>query len=169
MYKRQINNYSNVNQITSFGAAQPIYTDYNNTEVLFRKKRLTSSEEILTSIVKKLDDISGDFDGIKKQFPVTVEGQTVIIKDNQLMITLNGVIQSPGESYQVVGGNLVFAEPPKPPSKVNYRTIGVTPTTIYRIALYNPGGSSNYGIFPTLGQQVPVSYTHLTLPTIYSV
>ena len=61
-----INNYSNVNQITSFGAAQPIYTDYNNTEVLFRKKRLTSSEEILTSIVKKLDDIAPQFNGIDK-------------------------------------------------------------------------------------------------------
>ena len=37
-----INNYSNVNEITSFGAAEPVYTDYNNTEVLFRKRRLTS-------------------------------------------------------------------------------------------------------------------------------
>ena len=114
--KVNIQNYSNVNQITSFGAAQPIYTDYNNTEVLFRKKRLTSSEEILTSIVKKMDDIADQFDGIKKQFPITVEGETVIVKDNQLMITLNGIIQSPGVSYQIVGGNLVFSEPPKPPS-----------------------------------------------------
>ena len=56
-----------------------------------------------------------------KQFPITVEGEQVIVQQDQLMITLNGVIQAPGESYQVVGGNLVFAEPPKPPSKVNYR------------------------------------------------
>tara|TARA_B100000287_G_scaffold183671_1_gene173701 strand:+ start:379 stop:19995 length:19617 start_codon:yes stop_codon:yes gene_type:complete len=149
-----INNYSNVNQITSFGAAQPIYTDYNNTEVLFRKKRLTSSEEILTSIVKKLDDISPQFNGIDKQFPITVEGEQVIVQQNQLMITLNGVIQSPGESYQVVGPNLVFSEPPKPASKVNYRILGVTPTPIYRIALYTSGGGTNFGIFPTMGQQV---------------
>ena len=58
-----INEYTNVNQITSFGAAQPIYSTFNNSEVLFRKKRLTNSEEILTSIVKKIDDISGQFDG----------------------------------------------------------------------------------------------------------
>ena len=70
------------------------------------------------------------------------------------MITLNGVIQAPGISYQVVGGDLVFSEPPRPPSKVNYRIIGVTPTPIYRIALYSPGGNANYGIFPTIGQQV---------------
>jgi len=149
-----INNYSNVNEITSFGAAQPIYTDYNNTEVLFRKRRLTSSEEILTSIVKKMDDISGRFNGIDKQFPITVEGEQVIVQQDQLMITLNGVIQAPGESYQVVGGNLVFAEPPKPPSKVNYRELGITPTPIYRIALYDSNGTNEFGIFPTLGQQV---------------
>ena len=89
-----INNYSNVNEITSFGAAQPIYTDYNNTEVLFRKRRLTSSEEILTSIVKKMDDISGAFNGIDRQFPITVEGEQVIVQDDQLLITLNGVVQA---------------------------------------------------------------------------
>ena len=150
-----INNYSNVNQITSFGAAQPIYTDFNNTEVLFRKKRLTSSEEILTSIVKKLDDVSSQFNGIEKQFPITVEGEQVIVQQNQLMITLNGVIQAPGDSYQVVGGNLVFSEAPRPSSKVTYRILEVTPTPIYRINLYSgQAGIPNYGIFPTLGQQV---------------
>ena len=150
-----INNYSNVNQITSFGAAQPIYTDFNNTEVLFRKKRLTSSEEILTSIVKKLDNVSDRFNGIDKQFPITVEGEQVIVNQNQLMITINGVIQAPGDSYQVVGGNLVFSEAPRPASKVNYRIIEVTPTPIYRINLYSgQAGIPNYGIFPTLGQQI---------------
>jgi len=150
-----INNYSNVNQITSFGAAQPIYTDYNNTEVLFRKKRLTSSEEILTSIVKKLDDIAPQFNGIDKSFPITVEGEQVIVQQNQLMITINGVIQAPGISYSIVGGNIVFAEPPKPASRVNYRSLQITPTPIYRIELYSgQAGPPNFGIFPTLGQQV---------------
>ena len=163
-----INNYSNVNEITSFAAAEPVYTDYNNTEVLFRKRRLTSSEEILTSIVKKMDDISGRFNGIDKQFPITVEGEQVIVNENQLMITLNGVIQSPGESYQVVGGNLVFAEPPKPPSKVNYRTLGITPTPIYRIALYDSNGGTEFGIFPTLGQQIQGESTDVIATVIDS-
>ena len=163
-----INNYSNVNEITSFAAAEPVYTDYNNTEVLFRKRRLTSSEEILTSIVKKMDDISGRFNGIDKQFPITVEGEQVIVNENQLMITLNGVIQSPGESYQVVGGNLVFAEPPKPPSKVNYRTLGITPTPIYRIALYDSNGGTEFGIFPTLGQQIQGESTDVVATVIDS-
>ena len=42
-----INEYSNVNEVTSFAAAEPQYSDFNNTEVLFRRKRLTNSEEFL--------------------------------------------------------------------------------------------------------------------------
>ena len=144
-----IQEYTNVNQITSFGAAEPVYTDYNNTEVLFRSRRLTSSEEILTSIVKKIDDISDDFDGILKSFPITVEGEGVIVKGNQLMITLNGVIQAPGTSYQIVGNQIVFAEPPKAASQVRYRAVRFTTIPVYRITLTNP-----QGIFPEMGQQV---------------
>ena len=98
----------------SFGAAQPIYSTFNNSEVLFRKKRLTNSEEILTSIVKKIDNIASQFDGSKKSFPIAVEGENLVVNENQLLITLNGIIQAPGTSYSVVGNNLVFAEPPKP-------------------------------------------------------
>ncbi len=94
--------------------------------------------------------VSGSFNGIDRQFPITVEGEQVIVQDDQLLITLNGVVQAPGESYQIVGGNIVFAEPPKPPSKVNYRTLGVTTTPIYRIALYDSNGTNEFGIFPTL-------------------
>ncbi len=144
-----INEYTNVNQITSFGAAEPIYTDYNNTEVLFRSRRLTSSEEILTSIVKKIDNISDQFDGILKSFPITVEGDGVIVKGNQLMITLNGVIQSPGSAYQIVGNQIVFAEPPKAASQVRYRSVRFATIPVYRITLTNP-----QGIFPEMGQQV---------------
>ena len=75
------------------------------------------------------------------------------------MITINGVIQSPGESYQVVGANIVFSEAPRPASKVNYRILGITPVEIYRIALYNAGGDSNFGIFPTMGQQVQGAFS----------
>ena len=144
-----INEYTNVNQITSFGAAQPIYSTFNNSEVLFRKKRLTNSEEILTSIVKKIDDISGQFDGATKQFPLQVEGENVIVKDNQLVVTLNGVIQAPGESFQVVGNNIVFAEPPKPDSKVVYRNVEIEIMPITRFNLNTIGG-----IFPSLGDTV---------------
>jgi len=144
-----INEYTNVNQITSFGAAQPIYSTFNNSEVLFRKKRLTNSEEILTSIVKKIDDISILFNGERKSFPMTVEGENQIVKANQLLVTLNGIIQSPGSSYQVVGNNIIFAEPPKPDSKITYRNVEFDILPITRLNLNTIGG-----IFPELGDTV---------------
>ena len=144
-----INEYTNVNQITSFGAAQPIYSTFNNSEVLFRKKRLTNSEEILTSIVKKIDNIASQFDGSKKSFPIAVEGENLVVNENQLLITLNGIIQAPGTSYNVVGNNIVFAEPPKPDSKVVYRNVEVDLYPITRFNLNTIGG-----IFPSIGDTV---------------
>ena len=141
-----INEYSNVNQITSFGAAQPIYSAFNNSEVLFRKKRLTNSEEILTSIVKKVDDISSLFDGERKNFPLRVEGEQVIVKDNQMLVTINGIIQAPGDSYTVVGNEIVFDEAPKPDSKVVYRNVEISILPITRLNLNTIGG-----IFPSIG------------------
>ena len=144
-----INEYTNVNQITSFGAAQPIYSTFNNSEVLFRKKRLTNSEEILTSIVKKLDNISDQFDGSTKAFNLSVEGEQVIIKENQMLVTLNGVIQSPGTAYQIVGNQIVFAEPPRPDSKVVYRNVEIQILPVTRLNLNTIGG-----IFPQIGDFV---------------
>ena len=60
---------------------------------------------------------------------------------------------------------MCFAEPPKPPSKVNYRTLGITPTPIYRIALYDSLGGNDFGIFPTIGQQVQGAETD-TIATV---
>ncbi|UNH61325.1 baseplate wedge initiator [Synechococcus phage S-SZBM1] len=147
-FTKQVNisEYTNVNQITSFGAAQPIYSAFNNSEVLFRKKRLTNSEEILTSIVKKIDDISDLFDGVRKNFPLTVEGEQVIVKDNQLLVTVNGVIQAPSESYTVVGNEIVFDEAPRPDSKVVYRNVEIEILPITRLNLNTIGG-----IFPSIG------------------
>ena len=144
-----INEYTNVNQVTSFGAAQPIYTDFNNTEVLFRKKRLTNSEEILTSIVKKLDDVADQFDGIQTAFNLTVEGEQVIVKNNQLLITLNGIIQAPVDAYDIVGGQIVFKEAPKAPSKVVYRDVGLEFLTVTRLNLTDVSG-----IYPEIGYQI---------------
>lgn len=144
-----INEYTNVNEITSFGAAEPIYSTFNNSEVLFRNKRLTNSEEILTSIVKKIDSISSQFDGVTKAFPIRVEGEQVIANQNQLLVTLNGVIQAPGDAYNVVGGSIVFSEAPRPDSKIVYRNIGFDIMPITRFNL-----NTIAGIFPSIGDTV---------------
>ena len=156
-----INEYTNVNEITSFGAAQPIYSTFNNSEVLFRKKRLTNSEEILTSIVKKIDDISPQFDGVTKAFPLQVEGEQVIVKDNQLLVTINGVIQSPGNSYQVVGNSIVFSEAPRPDSKIVYRNIDFDIMPITRLNL-----NTIAGIFPSIGDTLTGFTTETTAKVV---
>ena len=83
-----------VPNIQNFALVEPVYSEFNNTEVLFRQKRLTSSENILTSVVQRLDDISNQFDGEKISFPLTVDGNNVVANANQLMIVLNGVVQT---------------------------------------------------------------------------
>ena len=101
-----------VPNIQSFSLVEPIYSEFNNTEVLFRQKRLTSSENILTSVVQRVDDISNLFDGERISFPLTVAGNNVVANANQLMIVLNGVAQTPNTSFEIQGDSIVFSEPP---------------------------------------------------------
>ena len=135
-----------VPNIQNFALVEPIYTQYNNTEVLFRQKRLTSSENILTSIVQRLDDISDQFDGQKISFPLSVAQEPVSAAADQLMIVLNGVVQTPLESYVIQGNSIVFAEPPQPPASVKYAQIETRFLSVYRLEFANVSG-----IFPTLG------------------
>jgi len=162
---KEVNIFSatDVNKITSFANSQPIYTEFNNTEVLFRQKRLTNSEEILTSIVKKLDNIENDFNGIKTQFPLTVEGESITATDDQMLILINGVAQSPGTSFTTAGPSIVFAEPPKAPSRIKFRTIEYAQINITRFTF-----ASTSGIFPTVGKIVRSLQTEATATVIDS-
>ena len=144
-----INSFTNINEITSFANAQPIYTQFNNTEVLFRQKRLTNSEEILTSIVKKIDDVSGDFNGIKTQFPLNVEGESITATETQMFVLINGVAQAPQESFSTAGPSIVFSEPPKAPSRIKFRELTYSQISLTRLTFSNIGG-----IFPLTGNTV---------------
>ena len=135
-----------VPNIQNFALAEPIYQEFDNTEVLFRQKRLTSSENILTSVVQRLDDISNLFDGKRIQFPLTVDGETVIANSNQLMVVLNGVVQTPEESFEVLNDSIVFAEPPQPIALVKYVSVGIEQiqTSLFTV-------TNTSGIFPPVG------------------
>ena len=132
--------------IQNFALVEPVYSEFNNTEVLFRQKRLTSSENILTSVVQRLDDISSQFDGEKISFPLTVDGNNVVANANQLMIVLNGVVQTPGTAFELQGDSIVFAEPPQPPASVKYVNVTITQVATRRIKFDNISG-----IFPSIG------------------
>jgi hypothetical protein len=135
-----------VPNIQSFALVEPIYSEFNNTEVLFRQKRLTSSENILTSVVQRIDDISSLFDGERIAFPLTVDGINVVANSNQLMIILNGVAQTPNTSFEIQGESIVFSEPPQPPASVKYVNISVDPISIVAFTFINTSG-----IFPNVG------------------
>ena len=152
-----------VPNIQNFTLVEPIYTDFNNTEVLFRQKRLTSSEQILTSVVQRLDDISSLFDGVRFSFPLTVEQNQVVSTTNQLMVVMNGVIQTPGTAYEVQGDQIVFAEPPQPPASVKYVDLGLSFKETYRLGL-----STVLGTYPPVGYQVRGVITNNTALVVRS-
>ena len=135
-----------VPNIQSFSLVEPIYSEFNNTEVLFRQKRLTSSENILTSVVQRVDDISNLFDGERISFPLTVAGNNVVANANQLMIVLNGVAQTPNTSFEIQGDSIVFSEPPSPPASVKYVNVTVDQINIVDLTFNNQSG-----IFPLVG------------------
>ncbi|AOO18150.1 structural protein [Cyanophage S-RIM12_Sn_07_0910] len=138
-----------VPNIQSFALVEPVYTAFDNTEVLFRQKRLTSSENILTSVVQRLDDISNLFDGERISFPLQIDGSNVVANANQLMIILNGVVQTPDTSFEVQNDSIVFAEPPQPPASVKYVNVTIQPIQVYRFTVTN-----NSGIFPSTNNTV---------------
>ena len=135
-----------VPNIQSFALGEPIYQEFNNTEVLFRQKRLTSSENILTSVVQRVDNISGLFDGERTQFPLTIEGENVIANSNQLMIILNGVVQTPEESFKIQSDSIVFNEPPNSVAAVKYVDVTVNQIATKLFTVTNASG-----IFPNVG------------------
>ena len=138
-----------VPNIQNFTLVEPVYQEFNNTEVLFRQKRLTSSENILTSVVQRIDDISDLFDGVRTAFPLTVSGETVVANANQLMIILNGITQTPDTSFEIQGDSIVFSEPPQPDASVRY--VNVTVDTIDTVQLEF---SNESGIFPNPGMEI---------------
>lgn len=60
-----------------------------------------------------LDDISGEFDGSKKIFNLTVNGEPYTPVNAQgLIISLNDVVLHPGVDYDVSGTTIIFTNPP---------------------------------------------------------
>ena len=144
-----ISEFTNFAEIINFAASEPIYSEFNNSEVIFRNKRLTSSEEILTSVVKKIDDISNLFDGELTSFPLKIQGEQTIASTGQSMILINGIVQAPLQSYSIANGNIEFTEAPKPPASIIYREIEFEQIQVKRISINNVSG-----ILPEISNQI---------------
>ena len=61
---------------------------------------------------RKLDDISSGFDGSETGFSLTVDNLEVTPTAQNLMISINGVIQDPGTAFTVSGGTITFTGAP---------------------------------------------------------
>ena len=65
------------------------------------------------SNIQILDNISGTFNGSTTSFGLTVSSAAVTpVNAQQLIISLGGVIQSPGVDYTLSGSNIVFTTAP---------------------------------------------------------
>jgi len=75
--------------------------------------------------LRQLDDISFDFDSLRSTFnlklndvfyslTITAGVQSTTIKpENNIIVSLNGVIQEPGVAFELVGSRILFAEVPR--------------------------------------------------------
>jgi hypothetical protein len=61
---------------------------------------------------RKLDDISSEFDGDATGFSLTVDDLEVTPTAQNLMISINGVIQDPGTAFSIVGSTITFTGAP---------------------------------------------------------
>jgi hypothetical protein len=60
-----------------------------------------------------LDNFSASFNGSTQTFPLTVNGDPYFpLNDQQLIISINDVVLSPGVDYQITGSDIYFTNPP---------------------------------------------------------
>ena len=65
------------------------------------------------SNIREIDDISSSFNGSTTSFAIQVGGSGVTpVNVQQLIISVGGVIQNPGDDYSLSGGNIVFSTAP---------------------------------------------------------
>ena len=75
--------------------------------------------------LRQLDDISFEFDSLRQSFNLKrndvfysltlTDGvqSTNILPENNIIVSLNGVIQKPKESFEIVGSRIIFSEIPR--------------------------------------------------------
>jgi hypothetical protein len=105
----------------------------NNSYVAFSDKiNFSEPPEIGSEFVgyyvgklRQMDDISFEFDSLRSSFNLRRDGlfysltltegvsSNVIRPENNIIVSLNGIIQEPGVAYEIVGSRIIFAEVPR--------------------------------------------------------
>lgn len=87
--------------------------------------------------LRQLDDISFEFDSLRSSFNLKRDGlfysltltegvsTNTILPENNIIVSLNGIIQEPGVAYELVGSRIIFSEVPRAGSSfVGFSYIG---------------------------------------------
>ena len=104
---------------------------------------------------KKLDDISGSFDGSEKTFSLSLGGKSYITSNAfTLMVVLNGAIKNPGVDFTINRDEITFTSAPS-----------ASPTSFYIMSTgntFHTGGMKSIPIFNQSGSRyvVPLDATN---------
>jgi len=127
---------------------------------------------------REIDDISSGFDGSDTTFTLKVEGVNIVPQDvKQLVISVGGVMQNPGDDYTVSGSTLTFTTAPLSglsfvgtflgvAASLNTITAGtVSPSSLTATSNYTVGSIKVSGA-STIGNFVLTGLTTITDPDV---
>jgi hypothetical protein len=98
-----LDQFNNLEFVTAPGSGSAITVHH----LIFPKNEATTA-------IRKLDDISSQFDGVQTRFTLKANGVAAnILGQNVLVISIDGVIQEPGEAYVLDGDDIIFSEAPQ--------------------------------------------------------
>ena len=115
-----------VNGVLQPPGANYAYTAFSDS-IQFTEPPTIGSEFIgyYVGKLRQLDDISFEFDSLRSSFNLKYQGgfysltltegvsSNTILPENNIIVSLNGVIQEPGIGYELVGSRIIFAEIPR--------------------------------------------------------
>ena len=115
-----------VNGVLQPPGANFAYTAFSD-QIQFTEPPTIGSEFIgyYVGKLRQLDDISFEFDSLRSSFNLKYLGgfysltltegvdSATILPENNIICSLNGVIQEPGIGYELVGSRIIFAETPR--------------------------------------------------------
>ena len=111
-----LDQYGNLEFVTAPGSGASITVHH----LIFPKNEATTA-------IRKLDDISSGFNGVNTRFTLTANSVAAnILGANVLVISVNGVIQEPGEAYIMDDDDIIFSEAPPVHSSFYGIDVGTT-------------------------------------------
>ena len=105
---------------------------------------------------RKLDDISGSFDGSETTFNLTLGGEPYYTTNPYtLMVVLNGAIQEPATAFTILSDTITFTSTP-----------AASPTSFYIMSFgntFHTGGMKSINVFNRAGSRynVPLETTNV--------